>query len=93
VNEPLAHDLTDLLRHAGADSLADLSVQVDDHADLDAWLPPLKDQEALPTGLLVRVADMGSVLAFPCALSALFAMVDDLENDCEQRWEELETAE
>jgi hypothetical protein len=93
VKEPLAHDLTDLLRHAGADSLAELSAQVDDHADLDAWLPPLRDQAALPAGLLVRVADLGSVLEFPCALSTLFSMVDDLEDDCEQRWEELETPE
>jgi hypothetical protein len=93
VNEPLAHDLTELLRHANADSLADLSAQVDDHAEMDAGVPALQDQDALPAGLLVRVADLGSVLEFPFALSALFSLVNELEADLEQRWDELETAE
>jgi hypothetical protein len=82
-----AHDLAELLELAGVETLSDLSVLVDDQADLDAWVPALDHQPCLPGGLLVVVSSMGAVLEFPATVAALFELVDELQDDVAERLE------
>jgi hypothetical protein len=82
VKEPVASDLTGLLRLMGAHDLDELSVLVDEHADADAWVTHVDDVCALE----VFVGPTSMQLAFPFAVSELLDLIDEMDADLEIMW-------
>jgi hypothetical protein len=77
--EHTADNLDALLSLMGVDTLQDLSDQVEEHAEYDAWIPPAHEQDALPDELLVRIDDWGLHMPFPITASAFWETIDDAE--------------
>lgn len=81
----LVRDVYELMRCCGVATMQELSDQIEEYVECDAWVPPLSEQVHMPGELEVRIDNQGLGMRFPFPINELWERLDEAEAEIEGR--------